>query len=450
MSDLRELAKMLEELDDQMVSCMKCGMCQAVCPVFAETGKESDVTRGKIALVDDLAHEMIEDPEGVKESLNKCLLCGSCAANCPSGVNVMEIFLKARAVVNGYLGLSPAKKAVFRQMLTRPGLFNTLIDLAAKVQNLFTKPVGGAQGTSCARFKIPGLEDRHFKGIEKKPFHKRIDMPYQSEGDAGVKVLFFPGCVLDKVFPRVAAATLDVLEHHGVSVVIPDGLACCGIPALSSGDAEGFNKLVGINMKVFDKYEYDYIVTACATCSATLHEFWHKYADQLSEDTKAKAAAAAEKTLDVSAFLVDVMNIELPERDSGGPMVTWHDPCHLKKSLGVAEQPRKVLKGCPVDFVEMAEADRCCGSGGSFTFYHYDVSKKIGDRKAENIEASNAQVVATGCPACMMQLNDALSRHGTEVEIKHVMEIYADVLKTGAAEKTAQQEKAETEAEAGA
>lgn len=429
MSDLHELARMLEELDDQMVSCMKCGMCQAVCPVFAETGKESDVTRGKIALVDDLAHEMIQDPEGVKESLNKCLLCGSCAANCPSGVNVMEIFLKARAVVNGYLGLSAAKKAIFRQMLTRPGTFNTLVNLASKFQGMFTKPVGGAQGTSCARFKISGVEDRHFKGIERKPFHKRVKMPYESKGDAGIKVLFFPGCVVDKVFPQVAMATVEVLEHHGVSVIIPDGLACCGIPALSSGDSEGFRKLVEANVRVLKKQEYDYIVTACATCSATLHEFWRKYAGDLSEESKAVAVKAAEKTMDVSAFLVDVLKAELPESGAGGPMVTWHDPCHLKKSLGVAAQPRKVLKACPVDFVEMAEADRCCGSGGSFTFYHYDVSKKIGDRKAGNIEASNAQIVATGCPACMMQLNDALSRHGTQVEIRHVMEIYADALK---------------------
>jgi glycolate oxidase iron-sulfur subunit len=426
---LRELAKMLEELDDQMVACMKCGMCQAVCPVFAETGRESDVTRGKIALVDDLAKEMIEDPEGVKGSLNKCLLCGSCAANCPSGVNVMEIFLKARAVVNGYLGLSATKRAIFRQMLTRPRLFNKIINLASRFQNLFTKPVGGAQGTSCARFKLPGVEDRHFKAIDKKPFHQRITMPYEAEGDSGVKVLFFPGCVIDKVFPQVAESVLDVLQHHGVSVVVPEKLACCGIPALSSGDAPGFSKLVRANIRVLGDQEYDYIITACATCSATLHEFWPKYASDLTREELEMAAAAAEKTLDVSAFLVDVLGVDLPESESGGRRTTWHDPCHLKKSLGVADQPRSILKSCPVDFVEMVEADRCCGSGGSFTFYHYDVSRKIGDRKAENIEASNARLAATGCPACMMQLTDALSRHGAEVEVRHVMEIYAEALK---------------------
>ena len=99
MADLTKLAKLLQELDDQMVGCMKCGMCQAVCPVFAETMKEADVTRGKIALLENLAKEMIHDAAGVQEKLNKCLLCGSCGANCPSGVKVMDIFLRARVIV---------------------------------------------------------------------------------------------------------------------------------------------------------------------------------------------------------------------------------------------------------------------------------------------------------------------------------------------------------------
>jgi glycolate oxidase iron-sulfur subunit len=428
MTDLRELAKMLMELDDQMVSCMKCGMCQAVCPVFAETGKEADVTRGKIALVEDLAHEMVKDPEGVKDSLNKCLLCGSCAANCPSGVNVMQIFLKARAVVNGYMGLSASKKAIFRKMLANPSLFNTLTDMASKFQGMFTKPVGGAQGTSCARFQLPGVGDRHFKGLEKRPLHKRFKLPYISEGDRGVKVLLFPGCVLDKIYPDVAESTMRVLEHFGVSVVVPDGLACCGIPALSAGDAEGFNKLVKINLGVMEKYDCDYIVTACATCTATMHEFWPKHDTLLSAGEKARVEKLSAKTMDVHAFLVDVLKVDLPESKEGGPRVTYHDPCHLKKSLGVSEQPRAILKSCPVEFVEMAEADRCCGSGGSFTLYHYDVSKKIGDRKAKNIEAVNPEIVATGCPACMMQLTDALSQHGANVTIKHVMEVFAEAL----------------------
>ena len=110
MSSLKELARLMQELDDQLVSCMRCGLCQAVCPLFAETGREADVARGKLALLSGLAQEILKNPQGVQDHLSRCLLCGSCAANCPSGVKVLDIFIKARAILAGYLGLSPVKK----------------------------------------------------------------------------------------------------------------------------------------------------------------------------------------------------------------------------------------------------------------------------------------------------------------------------------------------------
>ena len=83
MSDISRLAKTLMKLDDKLADCMRCGLCQAVCPVFGVTHKEGDVTRGKLALLDNLAHKIIQDPDAVEERLNRCLLCGSCQANCP-------------------------------------------------------------------------------------------------------------------------------------------------------------------------------------------------------------------------------------------------------------------------------------------------------------------------------------------------------------------------------
>ena len=105
MSSLRALAKLMKELEDQLVVCMRCGLCQAVCPLFAETGREADVARGKLALLDGLLQEILKNPGGVQDHLSRCLLCGSCAANCPSGVKVLDIFIKGRAILAGYLGL---------------------------------------------------------------------------------------------------------------------------------------------------------------------------------------------------------------------------------------------------------------------------------------------------------------------------------------------------------
>ena len=90
MANMQEIAALMRELEDQLVICMRCGMCQAVCPVFEQTGLEADVARGKLALLDGLMQEMFNDPRGVYERLNRCLLCGSCAANCPTGAIRVE------------------------------------------------------------------------------------------------------------------------------------------------------------------------------------------------------------------------------------------------------------------------------------------------------------------------------------------------------------------------
>ncbi|MFO7619946.1 MAG: (Fe-S)-binding protein, partial [Bacteroidales bacterium] len=165
---MKKLAQLLKQIEDQLVVCMRCGMCQSVCPVFAETGKESDVARGKLALLDGLLQEMFKDPDGVQERLLRCLLCGSCAANCPSGVKVLDIFIKARAIITSYSGLSPVKKVIFRKMLARPQLFDRLMEWGSKLQGIFIKPVDELLGTSCARFVSP-LGDRHFSSLAPQP-----------------------------------------------------------------------------------------------------------------------------------------------------------------------------------------------------------------------------------------------------------------------------------------
>jgi len=163
MASVKELARLMKKLEDQLVVCMRCGMCQAVCPVFAQTGREADVARGKLALLDGLLQEIFKDPQGVYERLNRCLLCGSCAANCPSGVSVMEIFLQARAILAGFMGLPPAKKAILRGMLAHPELFDHVMAWGAKFQKIFTREVNDVIGTSCARINSPLIGDRHFR-----------------------------------------------------------------------------------------------------------------------------------------------------------------------------------------------------------------------------------------------------------------------------------------------
>ncbi|MBU0910798.1 MAG: (Fe-S)-binding protein [Proteobacteria bacterium] len=427
MADLHQLAQMFKELDDQLVSCMRCGMCQAVCPVFAQTGREADVTRGKLALLDGLAHEMLKDAAGVNDKLNRCLLCGTCQANCPSGVKIMDIFLKARAIMTGYFGLSKTKKAIFRGMLANPRLFNVLTGMGATFQGLFTKKVDDMLGSSCARFNSPLVGDRHFNTLAATPLHKIVPELDSPAGASGVKVAFFTGCVIDKVFPQVGEAALKVLEQKGVGVFLPAKQACCGIPALSSGEQATFDKLVAMNVQWFTAGSFDYLLTSCATCTATIKELWPR---MFKGDPALTAAIKelAEKTMDISQFLVDVLGVkEAPAAGCG--KVTYHDPCHLKNGLGITAQPRTMIKAAGGTFKEMREAGTCCGCGGSFNVAHYDLSKKIGSRKAQNIMDSGADILATSCPACMLHITDMLSHKKAGIKVKHVIELYADSLK---------------------
>jgi glycolate oxidase iron-sulfur subunit len=425
MGDIEQLRRLMRQLEDQLVVCMRCGMCQAVCPVFAQTGREADVARGKLVLLDGLMQAMLSDPEAVRERLQRCLLCGSCAANCPSGVNVLDIFLKARAILAGYLGLPPLKKAVFRRLLAHPQMLDRVVEFGAVFQRLFTRPVNEVVGTSCARFVSPLLADRHFRTLAAVPLHRRRPSLNTPAGASGLRVGFFVGCLIDKIFPNVAEAALHVLEHHGVGVFLPEGQGCCGIPAISSGDTQTFNELVRRHLDQFDTDRFDVLVTCCATCTSTIKKIWPSLC---SEDLTARAAGLAAKTMDISQFLVKrVITAATTARSENGRVVTFHDSCHLKKSLGVPDEPRELIRANP-DYTlrEMSAADDCCGMGGSFNLEHYGLSARIGRLKRDSIAATGCSVVATGCPACMLQISDLLSQAGDRIAVKHPVEIYAE------------------------
>lgn len=431
MAGMKELANQLKELEDQLVVCIRCGMCQSVCPLFEQTRREADVARGKLALLDGLSKNLFTDPDGVNDRLNNCLLCGSCAANCPSGVNVLEIFIKARAIIAEFKGFSPAKRLIFKKMLANPATFDRLTEWAGKFQGLFTRAEKNVQGTSCARLVSPLTHDRHLLPMAGKSFHRTIPTVNFPPGRSGLRVAFFTGCIIDKVFPRIAKDLIDVFQYHGVGTWIPPGQGCCGIPALASGDKASFEKLVEYHVDLFDSEKFDYLVTACATCTSTIKKLWPTIYGGKASGTRDKIRRLSEKTLDINQFLVD--KVGLYNVGDGavqdGESVTYHDPCHLKKSLGVFREPRQLIKAAGKTLKEMEGSDKCCGMGGSFNLYHYEVSTKIGTIKQKNITNTGCTTVATGCPACMMQISDMLAKAKVNIRVRHPLELYAEALR---------------------
>ncbi|MEF3697796.1 (Fe-S)-binding protein [Desulfolutivibrio sp.] len=433
MGDVKELLRLLGEIDDSLASCMRCGMCQAVCPVYAETGLEAHVARGKIALLEGLSHEALKDPQAVMDRLDMCLLCGSCAAGCPSGVKVLDIFLKAKAFLAGYLGLPPAQKAILRGLLAHRKVFDSVMTVASKLQGLVTKPANEVIGSSCAVFGGM-LGGRHFMPLADTAFHKTDAAKGLAAAPGQPTVAFFYGCMVDRMFPRIGEAVMKVLAHHGAGAFVPDTQVCCGIPALSAGDLQTFEKLVKENIAVFADQPFDVLITPCATCTSTIKKIWPEMCDGLPGSTRAAVKELAAKTMDVSEFMVKKLGVAAsaaPSQDAR-TKVTVHDPCHLKKSLGIFAEPRAVIAANPgMEIVEMATPDACCGCGGSFTLKHYDIAGRIGKRKRDDVVSTNASVVAAGCPACLLQISDMLSKSGDAVAVMHPVEIYAQALDEG-------------------
>jgi glycolate oxidase iron-sulfur subunit len=152
---------------------------------------------------------------------------------------------------------------------------------------------------------------------------------------------------------------------------------------------------------------------------------------ELSNREQEKVTAIGERTLDVCQFLDKKIGLEQGtfHTDSERISLTYHDPCHLKKSLGVSDQPRAIIQANPrYQLREMVEADWCCGCGGSFNLENYEISTSIGKRKIDNIKSSGCGVVATGCPACMLQISEMQSQGGDRIQVKHSVEIYAEML----------------------
>jgi glycolate oxidase iron-sulfur subunit len=435
MADMRALTAAIGELEDKLMTCMRCGMCQSVCPLYKQTGLESDVARGKLALLDGLLQQMFEQPNAVNAKLNKCLLCGSCQANCPSGVKVLDLFLRARAILTDISGLSAPQRVILKNLLAHPQRFDTIMSWLSKFQNVLTRPANGLLGTSCARVGSPLIGGRHFRGLAATPFHKTHPRINTSSGSSGLKVAFFVGCLVDKFYPHIAHTALDLFEKLGVGLFIPDAQGCCGIPALAAGDTSSFERLVSHNLDQIEQDRFDYLVTACATCTSTIKKLWPQLAPASSPDIIRRTTELAEKTLDISQFLVDIVGLKAtrpPAKADGTEIaVTYHDPCHLKKSLGIASQPRALLNATPgYRLMEMKAPDQCCGMGGSFGIKYYDISRRIGEQKRQDVLQTGCRVVATGCPACMLQLSDSLSRAGENIAVKHIIEIFAQGIKS--------------------
>lgn len=410
------------ELEKEVIRCIKCGACQSVCPVFRELRAESTVARGKISLIRAVIRGEVDPAGGAfAERMSWCLMCKACQESCPSGVKLDELMLAARRKLAEDNGLPLLKKLIFRLGLRNRRLFDLGMGLGAVFQHVLLRPAPGGGGLLP---RLPmGLDERRLVApVDAKPFRtrlpERVDVPSPRK-----TVALFTGCMINYVYPRIGEAMVDVLTRNGIAVIIPANQHCCGTPVYVNGDVATAVELARATVDTFDGLAVDAVITGCGSCGATLRK---EYAALLAGEPgyADKAARLAARTKDFAEFLAEV---GLTAAMKGlAATATYHDSCHLARGQGVRRQPRALIAAVPgLTFTELRDPGRCCGAAGSFSLSHYALSRKINDRKVDDIAASGAELVATGCPMCLMHIRDGLSQRGVAGEVVHTAELLA-------------------------
>lgn len=414
----------MNEVLEQAHKCVKCGTCMAQCPVYIETLEEPLVARGKISLIENIGEGDGDFNKRFSKILSQCLLCGTCTENCPNGVPADDIIRQARSLLVNDKGLSLPKKAIFQYLLDSTHLMPMLLKGGAALQGLFLKKVPEESGLRL-RFPLPYLDERRFIPSLAKDSFLEVQSGWVRAEKEVLRVGLFVGCVTNYLFPNIGKAAVDVFGRRGISVYIPEKQYCCGLPAFGSGDEETPQSLARKNIEAFRQEGLEKIVAPCASCAAMLKlDYPHLFED--SDPFRPEALAFAEKISDASVVLDRVPDPSPPKKENGKKAlkVTYHDPCHLRRKLGIFQEPRNVLKSLPgVEYVEMREANRCCGQGGSFNIANYDLSLKILDKKVQAIEETGADIVTTSCSGCLLQLLDGIHQAGLKKEAKHLVEM---------------------------
>jgi glycolate oxidase iron-sulfur subunit len=393
---------------ENLARCLRCGLCREVCPAFRATGSERFSPRGRLALLEaTLEGEPPAEEFGAAflESLAYCLSCRACAERCPSGVAGDVLILAAREAGLCRGGLPFFKSWAYRLALGRPRHLAFLTRLLYIAQKLRVLPAALWFFGLPPRLALPKLEKKPFDAWREQYF-----MPPERTEYLG-QVTYFAGCGTTYLYPATARAVVDLLTRAGYLVYVPAARRCCGIPALANGDVKLARELAARNVAALAGDEP--IVVDCGTCGTMLNYY---YNDVLGVPG---AASFKERVKDFTELLPpDVV----AGRDAG--KITYHDPCHLARGLGVTAEPRALLNrvGELVE-LEAPGAVTCCGGAGAYGLTYDDVFAKIGGEKADAVAASGAPVVATGCPACVLYINEALRRRGVKAEARHTAEI---------------------------
>jgi glycolate dehydrogenase iron-sulfur subunit len=410
----------LKTVYDEVSKCNRCGFCQAHCPIFEVTGDERNVARGHNVHVRKLTEGSLQMGEDFKDPLFECLLCKACVANCFPAVRTDKSVIAGRAEYLKRMGQPKIMRFLFHRLLPDHERLSFYVRLAAWGKNSGFTRLARAMGILSWFGKDLDMAEGIVDKLPTSFFRERVGRRGASSKQSAPRVAYFVGCGYNFVLPQVSEATIEVLERTGADVQVADN-CCCGLPAYGYGDLEAARKMAAKNLESLEKMNADAVVTECGSCSAFLKDY-----PELFEDDPAKKELARRLTQKVQGFS-EFVQTRFPESTPAKSLfgkVTYHDPCHMSRYQKVIKEPRALLRRIPgLNYVELPEADRCCGAAGSYNVMHYEQSMKVLDRKVEMVKKTGADILATECPGCIIQLRHGARRAGLGIRVVHLSEL---------------------------
>lgn len=408
-----ELGPLGEPMADAVSRCVHCGFCLAACPTYRELGQEMDSPRGRIVLMKEVLEGHLPWA-AAQPHVDRCLGCLACEPACPSGVPYRDLISPFRAAAVGrstHRFAERLMRAVVGQTLPYPTRFRVAVRLGQVAKRL------GLPVPSAWRPMMDLIPASLPSGASSGP----ASVP--ARGVRRARVALLSGCAQQVLAPDIHAATVEVLTRNGVEVLVPEGQGCCGGLSWHTGDLWAAREFALRNLDAFPR-DVDAVITNAAGCGSAMHEY-----PMILKGTphEARAEALAGKVRDVSVFLSELGWRE-PFRETRVRMA-YQDACHLANAQGVRQPPRDLLRAIPgVDLVELADADLCCGSAGSYNLDQPEIAASLGARKAQAVLASGASIVASGNIGCLTQMDLHLRRAGARATVRHTVQVLRDSL----------------------
>lgn len=430
---------LLHAVYDEVSRCNKCGFCQPSCPVFQVIGTERAVARGHNAHLRHIIEGKLAMTEEMRAPLFECLLCRACVNSCFPAVRTPDNVVAGRQAYLMEFGQPRFMRFVFQRLLPDPQRLSRYMRLAAVAKNTGLSRLARTLGVLkwigkdlekaedlLSRVPMNSFRSRvlkrpgplSFQAVGQPPLERGL--PHRGKNNLKFRhrVAYFVGCGIDHALPEIAEATMRVLASAGCHVRVLNNV-CCGLPAYGHGDLDSARLMARRNLDLISSIHADVILTDCASCSSFLKDY-PRLLEETGEAEQAKTFAA--RVAGLSQWLEGI-GFEPASAIFRGK-VTFHDPCHLSRYQGVKAQPRALLKKVPaVEFLEMKEADWCCGAAGTYNVFHHDQSMRILDRKMNNLEHCPADTVATECPGCYIQLAYGVRKRGLPIRVLHISQV---------------------------